>query len=167
MKTLRLLIAILGLSLCFPVIASGLRAPHGPVVLTVTGNISQTNDHDEAAFDLEMLDQLPQHSITTTTPWFDDSRTFTGPLVRDVLELLGAKGTNAKAVALNDYHIDIPAEDFQEYDVVLATRIDGEILTIRDKGPIFIIYPFDQIPETRNEVFFQRCIWQLVQVIVE
>ncbi|OZG74633.1 hypothetical protein BTA51_06485 [Hahella sp. CCB-MM4] len=167
MKTLRLFLLMLGLGLCFQSFASGLRAPEGAVVLTVAGNILKTNEDHVAAFDLNMLDQLPQHSVNTTTPWFDKPKTFTGPLARDVLKLLGASGTNARAVALNDYHIDIPTQDFDDFDVILATRIDGEILSIRDKGPLFIIYPFDQIPETRNEVFFQRCIWQLVQVIVE
>ncbi len=167
MKSLRLFIAMLGLGLCWQSFASGLEDPQGSVVLTVTGNVQNTNREHVAAFDLAMLDQLPQHSVNTTTPWFDKPKTFTGPLARDVLKLLEAHGTNARAVALNDYHIDIPTRDFDNFDVILATRIDGEILSIRDKGPLFIIYPFDEIPETRNEVYFQRCIWQLVQVIVE
>jgi hypothetical protein len=34
-------------------------------------------------------------------------------------------------------------------------------MAVRDKGPLFIIYPFDQHAELRNSVYHSRCAWQL------
>ncbi|MBU6951061.1 hypothetical protein [Hahella sp. HN01] len=168
MKALRLILVVFGLGLiCAPALAEGLNAPQGRAALTVSGKIANTNGRNVAKFDLAMLDQLPQHSIKTSTPWFDAPKTFSGPLARDLMKLVGAQGGKVKAIALNDYATNIPIQDFQTYDVVLATRIDGETLNIREKGPVFVIYPFDLVPETKNEIFFQRCIWQLVQIKVE
>ncbi len=145
----------------FTAFAEPLASPSGRVILTASGLIDNHNAEGIAQLDLSMLDSLPQVTITTATPWYDKTRRFTGPLARDLVKLLHAEGKQVKATALNDYSISIPLEDFEQYDVVLATRLDGKIMSIREKGPIFVIYPFDDNPELVNEAFYQRCIWQL------
>ncbi|WP_020406059.1 hypothetical protein [Hahella ganghwensis] len=148
-----------------PVISAPLDSPAGRVILTVSGNITNTNSGDAAELDLTMLDSLPQFSVTTTTPWYDGQRKFTGPLARDLMTLLGASGEQMKAMALNDYSITIPVEDFEKFNVVLATRIDGKTISVREKGPIFVIYPFDDHTELVSETYYQRCIWQLDRLV--
>ena len=34
-------------------------------------------------------------------------------------------------------------------------------MTVRDKGPFWIIYPFDSNPDYQSEVIYSRSIWQL------
>jgi hypothetical protein len=34
-------------------------------------------------------------------------------------------------------------------------------MAVRDKGPLFIMYPFDRRPDLRNAVYYSRCVWQL------
>ncbi|OZG75332.1 hypothetical protein BTA51_02815 [Hahella sp. CCB-MM4] len=142
-------------------LSAPLESPAGRILLTVSGKVSNTNTDGAAELDLTMLDSLPQFSITTSTPWYDAPRKFTGPLARDLVKLLGASGEQVKATALNDYSINIPLEDFEKFDVVLATRIDGKTISVREKGPIFVIYPFDDHTELVSETYYQRCIWQL------
>jgi hypothetical protein len=142
-------------------------APKGAVILTVDGKIGVKNTPTAAVFDAALLDALPQKSYTTSTPWFKEPVKFTGPLLRDVLQALKASGTNIKAIALNDYKISIPMEDAIKYDVVLARQIDGRVLSVREKGPIFVIYPFDSMPELKNLTYYGRCIWQLKALSVE
>ena len=149
------------LACSFTAIAAPLETPSGRVILTVTGLIANHNATEVAQLDMAMLDKLPQVTVTTTTPWYDESKSFSGPLVRDLIKLLGAQGDMVKATALNDYSITIPLQDFEQYDVILATRLDGNTMSIREKGPIFVIYPFDDKPELVNETYYQRCIWQL------
>jgi hypothetical protein len=138
-----------------------LEAPRGPVVLTVSGRVALPNGGPRAVFDMAMLEQMPQSSFTTKTPWYAQPRKFTGPLLRDVLAAAGAQGQTLRAVALNDYRVDIPIGDVQRYDVVLARLLDGQPMSVREKGPLFIMYPFDRQPELRNAVYFSRCVWQL------
>lgn len=164
---MRIIIFVFTLSFLSVCWAEDLPAPTSRPILSVSGKIKLSNSNEQARFDLAMLDTLAQHSIKTETPWYDQPRTFSGPLARDLLKKIGAQGVSVKATALNDYAIDIPISDFYEYDVVLATRIDGKTLSVREKGPIFVIYPFDQVPETKNEVIYQRCIWQLNRLEVK
>jgi hypothetical protein len=144
-----------------PFAAWALEPPSGPVVLTVTGRIKLPNVGSQAQFDMAMLERLPQHSFVTRTPWYATPRKFTGPLLRDVLAACGAQGSGLRATALNDYRVDLPFEDAQLYDVLLARLLDDKPMAVRDKGPLFIIYPFDSSAELRNTVYYSRSAWQL------
>lgn len=129
--------------------------PRGPVVLTV----------GKAAFDMAMLERMKQRSIRTATPWYDNAREFTGPLLRDVLAAAGVPAVgSARFTALNDYRVEIPLDDARRHDVILARLIDGKPIGVREKGPLFVMYPFDEHPELRTTVHFSRCIWQLKSI---
>ena len=143
-----------------------LESPRGTVVLTVSGRVALPNDGPRAVFDMAMLEQMPQSSFTTKTPWYAQPRKFTGPLLRDVLAAAGAQGTTLRALALTDYRVDIPFADAQLHDMLLARLLDDRPMPVRDKGPLFIIYPFDSKPELRNAVYYSRSAWQLKAVEV-
>jgi hypothetical protein len=141
--------------------AAALEVPAGPVVLTLTGRVRQPNAGAVAQFDMAMLAGLPQSSFTTRTPWYAAARRFTGPLLRDVLALAGASGSLLKVTALNDYRVDVPWADTQRHDLILARLLDGQPMAVRDKGPLFMIYPFDDQPDLRSAVYYSRSAWQL------
>ncbi|TSE18409.1 hypothetical protein Talka_02155 [Tepidimonas alkaliphilus] len=147
--------------------ASTLPAPTGPVVLTIRGRIERRNQGSHAALDLAMLEALPQHHLLTRTPWDSEPVTFSGPRLRDVLDAVGAHGQRLRAVALDDYRVIIPLEDAQRYDVIVATRKNGARMSVRQKGPLFIVYPFDHAPQLRDRRYYERSIWQLKALEVE
>lgn len=147
-------------------VVRALDAPSGAVVLTLSGRLRNPNDGPNASFDMAMLERLPQTSFSTHTPWFAQARQFTGPLLRDVLRAAGAQGSLLRAKALNDYHVDIPFDDAQRYDMVVARLLDGAPMPVRDRGPLFVVYPFDAQPELRNAVYYSRSAWQLRSIEV-
>ncbi len=164
-----LCLAALGATLSRP--ARALEAPEGAVVLTLSGRVRSPNHHAQgeprALFDMAMLERLPQQSFVTRTPWYSQPRKFTGPLVRDVLTAAMAQGSTLRAMALNDYRVDIPVDDVQRYDVVLARLLDDKPMPVRDKGPLFIIYPFDDNSALRKALYYTRCAWQLKGIEIQ
>lgn len=153
--------ALAGLALAASRPASALQAPAGPVVLDLVGQVRNVNRGTAASFDMPMLAALPQTTFGARTPWYTESRRFTGPLLRDVLAAAGARGTLLRLRALNDYRVDVPWEDAQRHDPIVARLLDGEPMAVRDKGPLFLIYPFDDRPELRSAVYYSRSAWQL------
>jgi len=127
----------------------------GKIVLTVDSQGRQTR------FDMRALEALPQRTYKVTTPWYSRPVTFQGPLLRDVLAAAGASGTHIDAVAINDYAADIPFEHAEAYDVIIALRMDGKPMSPRDKGPLFVVYPYDRLPPEMREKSFERSVWQL------
>jgi hypothetical protein len=144
-----------------------LAMPRGKVVLSITGHVARTNASGRADFDMDMLAALPQRRLVTHTPWHQGEQTFTGPLLRDVLAEAGASGTTLVAVALNNYRCEIPLEDAQQFDVILACLHNGEPMRVRDKGPLFVVYPFDSDNRLRSERYYARSAWQLRSLIVQ
>src|SRR5690625_1947375 len=88
-----------------------LEQPQGIILLEVEGQIERTNRDGRAALDRAMLEQLPAAKLETTTLVTDGLKSFDGFYMRDLLDLLGAEGTVARASALNDYVIDIRSEE--------------------------------------------------------
>ena len=126
-----------------------------PVILSVTGP-------QAADFTLAQLQALPQKTVSTTTPWTEGSHTYTGVLLRDLLDKQGLqKATKLNAKALNDYVTTITVADVYKYDVLLALTQDGKLLTRRNKGPVWVIYPLSQHPELDKPSYHSAMIWQL------
>jgi hypothetical protein len=153
----------LALPLSFPSRPAAARdAPGGAPVLRVSGRALSSADRGQ--FDMAMLERMPQRVIVTSTPWYPSARQFTGPLLRDVLAAAGLAAeadATLRCVALNDYKVDIPNADARRIDVILARLLDGKPMSVREKGPLFVMYPFDEQPALRTSVYFGRCIWQL------
>jgi hypothetical protein len=102
-------------------------------------------------------------------PGMDDAlHEVRGPLMRDVLKAAGIEGTHAAAVALDKYEVEIPMADFSTLDVIAAIEIDGKRLTVRSKGPAWIIYPTGEHTELQKDpVYEARSIWQLKDLVVK
>lgn len=149
-----------------PAAAGGLATPQDAPILTISGRISVRNDGNVARFDRPMLEALGTRGFVTSTPWYKGTTRFDGVPMRTLLRAVGASGERIVALALNDYSTEIPAADFEQYDVLLALKRDGEYMPVRDKGPLFIVYPFDNAPELKAQKFYNRSAWQLAQLVV-
>jgi hypothetical protein len=131
-------------------------------ILTVT-----TPDRSES-FTLEEILAMPQTTVVTENDYVDEATTFQGPSLRYVLEEMDvAQDASLKMVALNDFSSNVPAADAFEYDVILAVLLNGEAMSVRDKGPIWVIYPMDDSPELQDDMYNDRLVWQLKSISVE
>lgn len=129
--------------------------------------IEASADAGGAPLTRDALMAFAQHELTTATEFTDGPATFTGPLARDVLaEAMRANPGATVAVmrASNDYAIDIPLSDFMQYDVIFALTMNGKAMSRRDKGPVWVMYPFGEHPELHAATYNNRLIWQLVNV---
>ncbi|HEX3347153.1 MAG TPA: oxidoreductase [Acetobacteraceae bacterium] len=138
--------------------------PEQPI-LTISGKISVAGN--AASFTRSMLEATGLRSFTTKTPWYDAPVTFEGVPMALLMRTVGARGDRVTAIALNDYSTDIPMSDFDQYGVILALKRDGNYMPIRDKGPLFIVYPYDSNPILRSTTYTSRSAWQVSQLIVK
>jgi hypothetical protein len=146
--------------------ADVLAQPTGEVVLTITGAIEHTNGNGAAMFDLEMLEEMEQREFTTATIWTDGPQVFTGVELVHILHLIGASGDSLRAHAINDYTVSIPVADAVSRGPIIAYRRNGEPMSRRDKGPLWIVYPYDSSVDYRSEVIYSRSIWSLERIEV-
>ncbi|GGN21873.1 MULTISPECIES: hypothetical protein [Marinomonas] len=148
--------------------AHTLTKPTGPVILTVTGNINITNtERKTAEFDREMLMNLGVVEQKTMTPWSEGVDSYKGPLLRSLMAAVGVDSGTLAVTALNDFSALVPVQDGKNYNVMLAMDINGKPMSVRDKGPIFLLYPFSDVPSLNNEVIYNRSVWQIKLINVE
>lgn len=161
-------ILLMGLVFALPARANetDLPKPTGAIVLTVGGDISRTNGPGVAQFDRDMLSELGLRQFTTGTVWTDGLQEFEGVPLAALLEAVGAEGGVMSAMAVNDYSVDIPVSDATPEGPIIALKLNGSNMTLRDKGPLWIVYPYDSDPAYRTQVVYARSIWQLDRITV-
>jgi len=138
----------------------GTSAQAADTILTATHN-GQTR-----AFDRAELEALGTASIETTTIWTEGVQTFEGVPLAVLMQELGAQDGKILATAINDYTIEIPLSDATENGPILALKMNGEQMSVRDKGPVWVVYPYDADADYRTEVIYSRSIWQLDRIEV-
>lgn len=145
--------------------AANLGVPTGPVLLTVNGAIQTANQGAAAVFDRAMLEGLDWQDIETFTHYTEGLQTFGGPTLASLLDQLGVRDGTLRAVALDDYAIEIPVADIADHEILLAIQHNGSAMRVRNRGPIWLIYPAAS-PEEIGQRHISHSIWQLTEIEV-
>lgn len=142
------------------VFGMGSVALAGEHILTVnnvaTGESTEYSDSD--------LIEMSQTSFKTTTIWTDGVKTFSGPTLKAVLEATGVAPSRLRVYAINDYNVEFPAADIREGTPILANRIDGAPFSVREKGPLWIVFPYDQDVAFQSEDIYSLSVWQVNRI---
>lgn len=144
----------------FALIGQAVRADMDTPILSV-----RLNDA-EAQFTDATLSDLPQVSFSTTTLWTQGLISFSGPTLQSVLEVTGFT-PDVEAIrltALNDYSVTMETSLIGQNAPIVANRINGAPFSVRDKGPLWIMFPFDLDIKYRSESFYSLSIWQLSHI---
>lgn len=144
--------------------AQGVERPLSIAAVTATGDMLL-----QRTLDLAALDALPQARVMTHTPWTHGLQAFTGPSLATLAALSGKKVKEVRITSLGDWSATIPASDWQKQDVILASRLNGETMRVRDKGPYWIMYPIDARRDLDTQMYQARMVWQVksLEFVVE
>jgi hypothetical protein len=153
MPLARLFAHALALIGCLSVFTFAANASSG-AILTVRSGETQV------VFTRGDLEGLPQTRFRTSTPWTQGIAEFEGVSFADLIKSLSGRFSKVKATALNDYSATMNVADILN-DGLLAYRFNGEAMTVRNKGPLWIVFPFDANPELKSERFYSKSVWQL------
>ncbi|KQA22278.1 hypothetical protein [Vibrio metoecus] len=103
-------------------------------------------------------------TIVTETPWTQGNTEFKGISAQAILAWMGVKKADLKVIALNKYWAVIPYSDIEKYNPVFAIQKNGKPMAIRDRGPVWSIYPLSSSGELNNEVLHSRMVWQISNI---
>jgi hypothetical protein len=125
--------------------------------------ISATN---AVEFSIDELRAMGETSFSTTTPWTKGTQKFEGVTGAQIVAALEAKGAkpdaeSVLAVANNDYSIVVPYEVFAQPTTLIAFSQNGAAMPVRDKGPFWIVFPYDQDAKFLSSSYQSYSIWGL------
>ena len=58
-------------------------------------------------------------------------------------------------------------DDISKYHTIFALKRDGEYMPVRDKGPLFVVYPYDSNPDLKSQTYYSRSAWQVAKLEVK
>jgi hypothetical protein len=115
---------------------------------------------------LEEVFALPAVEFQTTTIWTEGVQRFRGVWLSDLITYLEISEGNLDFSALNEYLIEIPLEDIVPGGPLVAYEWNGERMSPRDKGPLWVVFPYDSDAKFQTETVYAQSIWQLDRIEV-
>lgn len=144
--------------------AAGLAVSPAPADEGEATLLTITTSEETVTLSRSDIEGMGSETIVTTTIWTEGEQAFTGLPLVTLLEFLGVEDGTLRAHAINDYVVDIPASDAVEGGPIIAHTRNGTPMTVRNNGPLWVIYPFDSNPDYQSEVIYARSIWQLDRI---
>ncbi len=135
-------------------------------ILTVSGLPVASGSEATVEFELEELRRIGEITFSTTTPWTEGEQTFTGVPLATFVSSLDLKAGVLKATAVNDYAVEIPVSEALFDGPIIAYLKNDKRMSVREKGPLWLVYPFDSDAKFRTEIVYSRSIWQLDRILV-
>lgn len=135
-----------------------------PVVLTVYGDIELNEQkYNRLDFTLSELQAFAQADITTSHPWSSEQRGYHGVDINNLFDVLFSqqKVLSFQLEALNDFGMTINWQKIAPYSPILAWQENQRTMSLRNKGPLWLMLPFDQVPKVKQADFLHFMVWQL------
>ncbi|EFO29109.1 oxidoreductase molybdopterin binding subunit [Roseibium sp. TrichSKD4] len=96
----------------------------------------------------------------------EDIATVRGVLFSKLLDHFNVSADRMLVTGLDGYSAEIPVEELQNYPVLIAIEINGDRLSVRSKGPSWVVYPFTDYPEIHDQLREARSVWQIADISV-
>lgn len=147
--------------------ASNLSAAQEKTILSITGTAADTQKQQTIHFNLSQLQSLPSNTFTMQTRWDDHIHQYHGPLLTALLEHVKFTGKTIELTALNNYVIEIDRSFIEKYQPILAWQKDSKKMSIRRKGPLWLLLPHHLHSELNTEEHTGKMIWQLRHIEIK
>ncbi|WP_375264525.1 molybdopterin-dependent oxidoreductase [Planktotalea sp.] len=136
-----------------------------PSLVSAEDILSITNGDVTVELTKADVAKLEQTAFETTTIWTEGKIEFSGPTLKSILELANITEGVVSLTAINDYTIEIPVADITEEAPIVANLMNGEPFNRREKGPYWVVYPFDADKKYQQEEVYALSIWQLSSIL--
>ncbi|MDF1669369.1 MAG: molybdopterin-dependent oxidoreductase [Roseovarius sp.] len=133
-------------------------AAHEHPMLRICIDVTCTFAH---SLDLDDLEEMEQASFATSTIWTEGTIEFQGVPLRALLDHADFTSGTLELIAANDYHVEIPVDEARDSPALIAYRMNGKLMSTRDKGPLWLVYPFDSDAKFQSEIYYSKSIWQI------
>ncbi len=148
----------------------GMAAFNTPLMAEQEATLLVDGDITAAGGALQLTDTalsaLPQIEFATSTIWTTGEIRFSGPSLASVLQAVGAGPGDLMLYATNDYNVTMPRDMIEAEAPIIATRIAGQPISLRDKGPFWIVFPYDAHPRFQSDLALMVSVWQLIKISV-
>jgi len=117
------------------------EAEVGDAIMTVSGDIGNTNSGDKYVFDEARFEE---HSVDLVIDdvWMGEGQQYRGILLSSVIEIVkpGSDVTTISVIAVDGKSAEVAIEDAMNMDILMVHYLDGTILGEDIGGPLKIAF---------------------------
>lgn len=123
---------------------------------------------DDVVYEIDRagMQSLGLVTIKTKTIWTDGPQEFSGVRMSSLLEAIGVTKGTMTLIAANLYQVEIDIGHFTPDGAIIAMDRNGAPMSLREKGPLWLIYDYDSDPKFQTEVIYSNSIWQLEHIVI-
>lgn len=126
------------------------------------GNLLQTAPKAVTVDDLE---NLPPTEYAVLDPYLKKRVVYRGVLLKNLVAKYARPGTKRiRLRAIDEYKAEFIKEEWVRFDIMLATRMNGNRMGIRENGPARIVLPYDTAKGINKTLYKPRWIWQVNRI---
>ena len=140
-------------------------ADNSDKLLIIQTDPSTSCGSKELVFSEKQLQALPQKAFKTKHTWATVVQEFSGPLLTDVIQQICPQAKEVYLRSLDQYSVTIDFQKVVKYEAILALTIDGKPLTVREKGPIWLMINTDDL-NIAARTLDNMLVWQLYYIQV-
>ena len=155
------------LTLCLSLLMFISAAPAVVQAETTSVVLSIEKGEREYRLTLEDIKAFTPVTFETETIWTHGVQSFEGVRLKDLLDSINISNGQLRAIAVNDYAVNIPVADAVSDGPIIAYKQNGAEMSRRRKGPLWIVYPYDDKKSYQTETVYSRSIWQLDRLITQ
>ncbi|WP_297024886.1 hypothetical protein [Thalassospira sp.] len=129
------------------------------------GTLSMTNAKGETVrVSMKELMDLQATEINTSTQWTDGVQKFRGVAFDLLFDTYGLEADTVRVSALNDYNVMVPADVLRNDGAILAYQLNDAEMSVREKGPFWVIFPYDADERFNTDTYWAYSVWQVKSV---
>ena len=137
------------------------------VIMTITYDMPRDDQTGAITLTEHQIRDLPRLTFNTTTIWTSGVQKFTGVPLKALLDHYGLEGREIVLSAANDYRITIPMNEIRPDAPMIAYERNDKPMSLRDYGPLWLVYNYDGSASNRTQTVFSRSIWQLDHITIK
>jgi len=129
------------------------------------GTLSMTKaDGETVQVSLDELKELQATEINTSTQWTEGVQKFRGVAFDTLFDTYGLDAKTVRVSALNDYNVMVPADVLRNDGAILAYHLNDAEMSVREKGPFWVIFPYDADARFQTDTYWAYSVWQVKSV---
>lgn len=119
---------------------------------------------DHLRLSMQALSHMGEARIEAVTPWTEGTVVFEGTPLARLAEMAGAAHGMVQITALNNYQVELALDELVAEEALLAQRMNGVRLEVRDKGPLWLVFPSAAHPALAQAENVHKWIWQVSRI---
>ncbi len=126
--------------------------------------LGKVNQEAPGSVRIAELDLLTQTEFETFDPYLKRTVHYRGVLLRELVSRYAEQGIGrVKLLAIDDYEIEFTPEEWRQKGFLLATRMNGKPMGIRDSGPAKIVMHYNP-QDDQDRHYTPKWIWMVNRI---